>query len=117
MADMRPACRSKSRAADILAAGGVRPNGGPEAPLSCQARTARLPSFADAKLSKYGIENLFDLHCPDHFAHSAQRVVQIDRNIFGGERLLHRCARAAACVPGAPQTLAMTRIDCDGAFR
>src|ERR1700719_670533 len=117
MADMRPACRSKSRAADILAAGRVRPNGGPEARCPGRRRTARLPSFADAKLSKYGIENLFDIDCPDNFADGAQRVVQIDRNIFGGECLLHRCPRAIACVPGAPQTLAMTRIDRYSAFR
>ena len=41
-------------------------------------------SLADAKLTENGVENLFHVYDANDFAHCAQRLIKINRNVLAG---------------------------------
>jgi len=85
---------------------------------SIQQRVCNLPSsFAYAKLAENGIEDLFDIDRSDDFTKGAQRVFKVDRDILRCRLLPERLTRVVARLKGAPQAIAMSRIDRHHAFR
>ena len=60
---------------------------------------------------------MFDVDRAEHFAKGMERVLKIDSHIFRRETVAHRGGGAIARFQGTPQTIAMTSIDRDGAFR
>lgn len=55
-----------------------------------------LRSFADTKLAEHRIENLLHIHDADDFADCAQRLIEINRNVFAGQAFAHGGSRAIA---------------------
>ena len=41
-------------------------------------------SLSDAKLAEHRIKNLFHIYHANHFAHRAQRFIEINRNVLAG---------------------------------
>ncbi len=74
-------------------------------------------SFADAKLSKDRIENLFDVDGADYLSNRSQCFVKIDCDIFWRQHLAQRCSRAIARFQRPPETIAMSCIDRECALR
>src|ERR1700737_1985605 len=97
--------------------GGICAATGETAVLDSGRSFCPLLSFADAELAEDGIENLFDADRAEHFAKGMQRVLKIDSDIFRRQTIAHCGNGAIARFQRAPQTIAMTSIDRDGAFR
>ena len=79
--------------------------------------TTRSFSFADTKLPKNRIENLFDVDVADYLSNRPQRFVKIDCDIFRRQRLAQRCSCAIARFQCPAQAIAVPGIDRDCAFR
>ena len=52
--------------------------------IGLYGQAERAQSFADAKLTKHRIENLFHIHDADDLANCAQRLIKINRGILAG---------------------------------
>src|SRR5262249_3304076 len=81
------------------------------------ARPVHSQSLADTKLAEHGVENLFHVDYANDFAESAQRLIQVNRNVLRRQSFAHGRARAIAGFQRPAQAIAMASIDRDCAFR